>query len=96
MTNRTTSYVMTVQMKDGKPFGEGVETLEKLRAAISATNKIVGSTQFYVKLQGRLGKNNPAAVKYRSRANGGTGPYYKCQAVRLADAQFADVYIYTR
>lgn len=45
----------------------------------------------YVKLQGRLGKDNPNAVKYRGRRRHNS---YQC--IKLADAAFADVYIYNR
>jgi hypothetical protein len=45
----------------------------------------------YVKLQGRLGKNNPKADRYSSKRR-----YNAYQCIRLADAAFADVYIYER
>lgn len=49
----------------------------------------------YVKLQGRLGKDNPvAATKYRNAA--GKSTWYTHRLISLKDAQFADVYVYTR
>lgn len=89
---RTNSYQFTVEMKDGKPVTK-TESLAELREEVAMTNGIF-QTQFYVKLQGRLGKNNPNAWKYKSRRNGGI--YGRAQCVRLADAAFADVYVYGR
>ena len=45
----------------------------------------------YVKLQGRLGKDNPNADRYSSKRR-----YNAYQCIRLADAAFADVYVYER
>jgi hypothetical protein len=90
--NRTKSYQFTVEMKNGSPVTE-TEYLKCLREEVAMTNGIF-QTQFYVKLQGRLGKNNPNAWKYRTRYNGGI--YGDAQCVRLADAAFADVYVYER
>jgi hypothetical protein len=45
----------------------------------------------YVKLQGRLGKDNPKADRYSSKRR-----YNAYQCIRLADSAFADVYIYER
>lgn len=90
--SRTNSYQFTVEMKDGKPITEN-KSLSALREEVAMTNGIF-QTQFYVKLQGRLGENNPNAWKYKSRRNGGV--YGRAQCVRLADAAFADVYVYER
>jgi len=48
-----------------------------------------------VSLKGRLGKNNPAAIKYRkaTRTYPWSNPY---QTVSIADAQRIDVYIHSR
>ena len=89
---RTNTYQFTVEMKDGVA-ATMTKYLESLREEVAMTNGIF-QTQFYVKLQGRLGKNNPNAWKYRSRYNGGI--YGRAQCVRLADAAFADVYVYER
>lgn len=89
---RSDTYQFTVEMKDGKPVTK-TELLNALREEVAMTNGIFQS-KFYVKLQGRLGKNNPNAWKYRARYNGGI--YGRAQCVRLADAAFADVYVYGR
>jgi hypothetical protein len=89
---RAKSYQFTVEMEDGKPVTKK-ELLKELREEVSVTNGIF-QTQFYVKLQGRLGKNNPNAWKYRARYNGGI--YGRAQCVRLNDSAFADVYVYER
>jgi hypothetical protein len=82
---------MTVEMKDGNPVN--AEELDELRRKVSLTNKMDG-TSLYVKLHGRLGKDNPNAWKYRALYNGGI--YGRAQCVRLADATHADVYVYVR
>lgn len=92
MKNRTESYRLTVEMKDGMPV-TNIGLLNELRNNISLTNKVTGS-KLYVKLQGRLGENNANAWKYRHGKDGGI---YGCaQCVRLPDAAFADVYVYER
>lgn len=48
--------------------------------------------QFYVKCQGRLGKNNPNAHKYQY--GGKYGPF--AGSVRLPDATRYDAYLYRR
>ena len=90
--NRTKSYQFTVEMKDGAPVTK-TEMINGLREEVAMTNGIF-QTQFYAKLQGRLGENNQNAWKYHSRYNGGI--YGRAQCVRLADAAFADVYVYER
>lgn len=93
MKNRAETYRFTVEMKAGVPV-TNAELLDELRYNISLTNRAVTRSKLYIKLQGRLGKNNPNAWKYRTRRNGGI---YGCaQCVRLADAAFADVYVYER
>lgn len=89
----STSYRFTINMINGRPATDAEQKeLDDFRATVSACNKY-GAQKMYVKLQGRLGENNPAAEKY------GRGPksrYYNHQAIRLKDASRADVYVYTR
>jgi hypothetical protein len=94
MKQRTTSYIATVKMINGQVAPEDQAILESIRNTVKISNKMTGKKQ-YVKLQGRLGEDNPNAWKYRSGSwkNGG---YSNCQSVRLPDAQRADVYIYER
>jgi hypothetical protein len=92
-TRHSTAYRFTVQMKDGKPVSEHAHLVEALKASVAAENTWRGIRQ-YVKLQGRLGENNPNTWKYRGRRNGGI--YYDAQCIRLPDAAYADVYVYQR
>lgn len=94
MKQRTTSYIATVKMINGQVTPEDQAILESIRNAVKISNKMTGK-KLYVKLQGRLGEDNPNAWKYRvgSWKNGG---YSNCQSVRLPDAQRADVYVYER
>jgi hypothetical protein len=90
---RTSNYHVTVRMMNGHVHPEDQATIDGLRIVVKMSN-IVNDTQLYVKLQGRLGKNNVNAWKYRSRRNGGI--YGRAQCVRLPDATLADVYVYRR
>jgi len=95
---RTSAYRFTVRMVNGKVHPDDQAAVDGLRTVVKLANSAFGEfePQKYVKLQGRLGANNPAAIKYRHRKTGGTGPYYCHQAIRLADAATADVYVYKR
>ena len=90
---RTPSYRFTVRMIDGKVHPEDKTSLDDLRVVVKLGNSAFNAKQ-YIKLQGRLGQNNPNAWKYRQYRNGGI---YGCtQCIRLADAATADVYVYMR
>lgn len=91
--DRTSAYRFTVRMIDGKVHPEDQASVDGLRTVVKLGNSAFSTTQ-YVKLQGRLGQNNPNAWKYRQYRNGGI--YGRAQCVRLADAATADVYVYNR
>jgi hypothetical protein len=91
--NRTPAYRFTVRMIDGRVAPEDQAAVDGLRTVVKLGNAAYGST-LYVKLQGRLGKNNSNSWKYRQYRNGGI--YGRAQCVRLADAAAADVYVYDR
>ena len=90
---RTSAYRFTVRMINGKVHPEDQAAVDGLRTVVKLGNSAYETKQ-YVKLQGRLGQNNPNAWKYRLRCNGGI--YGKSQCVRLPDAATADVYVYIR
>lgn len=94
MKQRTTSYITTVKMINGKVAPEDQAVLASIKNTVKLSNKKCNKT-CYVKLQGRLGENNPHAWKYR-RGSWKNGGYSNCQSVRLGDAQRADVYVYNR
>jgi hypothetical protein len=48
-----------------------------------------GPVQFRVCLKARLGKDNPAAIKYRNRG-------FRVQTIAMADASRYDVYVWQR
>jgi hypothetical protein len=91
---RTPSYRFTVRMINGLVAPEDQAAVDGLRAVVKLGNLAYETAPRYVKLQGRLGQNNPNAWKYRGPRNGGV--YYNAQCVRLADAASADVYVYIR
>lgn len=91
---RTSAYRFTVRMIDGKVHPDEQASVDGLRTVVKLANAAFGDFEprKYVKLQGRLGKDNPNAWKYRR----GSGVHIDHQAIRLADAATADVYIYNR
>jgi hypothetical protein len=92
---RTPAYYATIKMIDGKVAPEDQATLDGIKIVVRVSNSIGDDIPQRVKLQGRLGKDNPNAWKYRVRSYK-KGGYGNCQSVRLGDAQFADVYVYNR
>ncbi len=91
---RTQAYMFTVDMVNGQPVGENAEKLQQLREVVKLNNRL-GERKKYVKLQGRLGTDNPNAWKYK-RGFHRRGAYHSHQCIRLPDAQTADVYVYLR
>jgi hypothetical protein len=79
-------------MIDGKVAPEDQAAVDGLRTVVKLGNLAYETAPRYVKLQGRLGQNNPNAWKYRGRG----GIYHNAQCVRLVDAATADVYVYVR
>jgi len=99
---RTVAYQFTVKMENGAPVAEDMAKVNELKSHIKWHNAqvkkeqglvyctTVGKKPLYVKLQGRLGKDNPNAQKYRVRR------FNSHQMIALGDAQAADVYVYRR
>jgi hypothetical protein len=79
-------YRFTVDLNNS----EDVQHLNNLKKFVSAHNKRYKHLQLRVALKGRLGKDNPNAVKYRGK---GWNAY---QTIRKADAKHFDVYVYKR
>lgn len=94
MKQRTTSYIATVKIVNGKVAPEDQSVLESIKNTVKFCSKMCGQPK-RVKLQGRLGENNTNAWKYKAGSYK-KGGYGNCQSVRLGDAQRADVYIYDR
>jgi hypothetical protein len=91
---RTSAYRFTVRMVNGQVAPEDQAAVDGLRTVVKLGNLAYDSARRYVKLQGRLGRANPSAWKYRHHRNGGI--YGRAQCVRLPDAATADVYVYVR
>jgi hypothetical protein len=94
MARYSSSYRFTVRMINGQVAPEDQAAVDGLRTVVKLGNLAYDNAPRYVKLQGRLGENNPNAWKYRQRRNGGI--YGRAQCVRLPDAATADVYVYVR
>jgi hypothetical protein len=95
MKRISTSYIATVKMINGKVAPEDQRIVDIIKKTVKVSNLTYGTKGARVKLQGRLGENNPNAWKYR-RGSWTKGGYGNCQCVRLADAQRADIYVYDR
>lgn len=84
---RTDAYVFTFHPND---FND-IERLKQLRNQIKYDNS-KSNTKQYVKLQHRLGKDNPNAHLYRRG-----GPYYSyILSIAKEHAAYSDVYVYNR
>lgn len=87
----SSAYRMTVPLKDGQVHPDHVEKINDLKAKVRADNAKEG-TKNKVILQGRLGKDNPNASKYKSKFTGKSYPGSH-QRIKLGDASHADVYV---
>lgn len=103
MKARTTSYVMTADVKSTYDM----QQIELVRKTVATSNRLAKQRHAYacrralfhgepmpkapvmyrVSLKGRLGKNNPNASKYAKRY---------CYHIAMADATRIDVYIHER
>lgn len=90
---RTSShFYFTVTLENGKPIDGHMQRVNEIRELIAIHNRYYPDSKHYVKLQGRLGENNPNAAKYRKKKWNG----HQYQTILLADAATADVYVYKR
>lgn len=87
----SSAYRMTVPLKDGQVHPDHIEKINDLKAKVRADNAKEG-TKNKVVLQGRLGKDNPNASKYKSKSTGKSFPGSH-QRIKLGDASHADVYV---
>ena len=79
---RTSSYIGTFYVEDASDMLELAELKKMVRNMNNMLKEDKYDYRFRVVLHGRLGKNNPAAPKYRYR-----------QDVKLSDAIRIDAYI---
>lgn len=87
----SSAYRMTVPLKDGQIHPDHAQKINDLKAKVRADNAKEG-TKNKVILQGRLGKDNPNASKYKSKSTGKSFPGSH-QRIKLGDASHADVYV---
>ena len=97
--NRTSSYISTIFMDNKKDL----EHLQSIRNMVKNLNRDLrrqkardnynSPLQFYVKLQGRLGKNRKGRIAdmYRSLWNSRSNV-----SISVNDAKYCDVYLYRR
>lgn len=97
---RVSSYQFTLPVKDGKIQEEYRYRYDDLKEEIRKRNefrKILNKEyegedelkKLYIVKKPRLGRNNPAARKYKTKWNG-------YQMIRMADAVACDIYVYER
>lgn len=79
-TKRIENFVMTVDPAKKADLAK----LEIVRNTVKVSNKAVG-TKLSVKCHGRLGTNNPNAVKYAGK---------RTSTIKLEDASRWDVYLF--
>lgn len=98
ITKRTSSgYVFTADPLSSDSMQQ-INLVQASVRAVNTLNKLTSNPKrFRVSLKGRLGRNNPAAIKYRRLPSLN---YYPCtspyRTIKLADAQRIDVYVHSR
>jgi len=95
---RTDTYIgtFTNDLKDSARIKELRKFLTGMNKMLKNDGKPAG---YYIKLQGRLGKDNPNAWKYRigcPREYQTMWGQPQSSCIRLDDAAYADAYIYRR
>jgi hypothetical protein len=76
---------------NGKVHPDHEDKMAELKKSVSEKNK-EGDEKHYIKIQGRMGKDNPNAQKYKDKPQN----WGKYQAISLPDASHGDVYVYKR
>jgi hypothetical protein len=90
---RSSAYHMTVPLQNGKIHPDHVSKVEKLKAKIKSEDEKEG-TKRRVTLQGRMGKDNPNADKYKRGGPEFRRGSHAHQRIKLGDAQHADIYVH--
>ena len=92
MKRSSTSYIFTADplccdsMQQINLVKSTLKKINALAVAGYSHGGDYGKKCWRIKLHGRLGKNNPAAAKYRNQ--------HQWQTIALGDAQRIDVYVY--
>lgn len=85
---RTDTYVGTVDLNDPR----AINYIALVRKTVRLSNKRTDQ-KFFVRVRGRLGKNNPYSHLYRV---GGALCQPACEDIKLEHATRADIYISPR
>ena len=90
--NRTKTYFDTLNVSDPQ-FQHTIDVIRGTLRRINKRNRVIGGPQFFLRVRGRLGKNNPYAPLY-----GVDGPLHRycAQEINIGHAKRADLYISTR
>ncbi len=92
---RTSSYKLTVPLENGKIHPDHAHKVDALKKQVKAEDEKEG-TKRRVVLQGRMGKNNPHADKYKRGGSEFRRGSHAHQRIKLGHAQHADVYVHNR
>jgi hypothetical protein len=92
---RTSSYKLTVPLENGKIHPDHAHKIDALKKQVKAEDEKEG-TKRRVVLQGRMGKNNPHADKYKKGGSESRRGAHAHQRIKLGHAQHADVYVHDR
>ena len=103
---RTAAYIRTVDLHSAadmewlRSFRKDMSNLNRfnrnhdLSRQYSRSQKQFVYSRIKVSANGRLGKDNPNAIKYRSKRTGKSYPGSH-QRILLSDARYADIYVHT-
>ena len=90
--NRTKTYFDTIETQDPQ-FQSTIDLIRSTLHKVNKHNRTYGGQQFFLRVRGRLGKNNPYADLYKP----GGKHYQPCaQDINIGHARRADLYISTR
>jgi hypothetical protein len=92
---RSSAHRFTVPLENGKIHPDHVHKVDALKKQVKAEDEKEG-TRRRVVLQGRMGKNNPHADKYKKGGSEFRRGSHAHQRIKLGHAQHADVYVHDR
>ena len=87
---RTKTYFDTMETSDPQ-FQHTIDVIRGTLRKINKRNRVIGGPQFFLRVRGRLGKNNPYADLYKPG-----GKFYRPYDINLGHSVRADLYISTR
>ena len=89
---RTDTYFSTMETTDPE-LQPTINLVRSTLRKINASNRVIGGPQWFLRVRGRLGKDNPSAPLYRTG-----GPLHRscAQDINLGHSTRVDLYISQR